>query len=655
MSLRNLRKTITKDATLALAKKAKAAKTAKRQVTGGNSLIDKIKRAVDFTENVFGSRKNEYELIRTEEKLHEYIDVAINNGVIAIDTETTGLDPISDSIVGVCIYTPTQKPAYIPINHKSYITNARVDNQLTESQVSNEIKRIIENNVRSIFFNAKFDIRVMRHHLGIDVPPAWDGFIAAKLLNELEKENSLKYLHKIYCGNAEEAHYTFDKLFKDVKFSLIPINTAYLYAAKDAVMTYELYKYQEPLLTQDNEKCIELDYTRLASLYRDIELPLIPIVADIEDAGISLDLELAKQLSEKYHKMLDEKQQEIYEVIDKYSDLINDYKKSVDVCKLDDPINIASPVQLAILLYDILKLPIVDKNSPRGTGEPILEKLDHEICKHILEYRGIAKLLTTYIDKMPNALNPVTHKIHCNFHQIGADCVIGSTIIPTPNGIVTIQQICEDNIPNMLYNKFYELEIPIYNRYNQVEYTSHAIKFKDCSVIQLTFSDGTSITGTPDHKILCNDVFVELQCINIGDNVDSINSRNELVVVDKRHLVADVYDFKVPGTHSFQSNNVISHNTGRFSSSDPNMQNIPSHNKDIRRMFTASNKKDVECVDNKFVFFVNDEVECVNGYILSQNLTTNDVIKCNESLVKITNVEIKGVNVIVTIERNEMN
>lgn len=512
MSLASLRKSITKDATLALAKKAKTAKTAKRQVTGGNSLIDKIKRAVDFTENVLGNHRNEYQLIRNKNDLIKYVDVAIANKIISIDTETTGLDPISDSIVGVCIYTPTQKPAYIPINHQSYITNTRVNDQLTENEVSEEIQRLIDNDVKFIFFNAKFDIRVMRHHLNVDVPPAWDGFIAAKCLNELEKENSLKYLHKIYCGNAEEAHYTFDKLFKDIKFSLIPINTAYLYAAKDALMTHELYEYQKEFLTPESQKCIDLDYTRLASLYNNIELPLIPIVADIEDAGICLDLDLAKQLSEKYHKMLDDKKQEIYQVINKYSSEINDYKKTVDVCKLDDPINIGSPVQLAILLYDILKLPIVDKASPRGTGEPILEKLDHEICKHILEYRGIAKLVTTYIDKMPNALNPITHKIHCNFHQIGAD-------------------------------------------------------------------------------------------------------------------------------------------TGRFSSSDPNMQNIPSHNKDIRRMFIASKFADVQCEDNIFVFLEGDEIPCEQGYVKAEKLHTGDIINCYKEKAIITNVSYYEKNIIVTVER----
>ena len=96
-------------------------------------------------------------------------------------------------------------------------------------------------------------------------------------------------------------------------------------------------------------------------------------------------------------------------------------QKRILAHKLSDPISINSPTQLATLLYDIIKVNSVDKKKPRGTGEEILVKIDIPLCKAILNYRGIAKLLSTYIDKMPEVLNTNTGRIHCSFNQIGAD------------------------------------------------------------------------------------------------------------------------------------------------------------------------------------------------------------------------------------------
>ena len=97
------------------------------------------------------------------------------------------------------------------------------------------------------------------------------------------------------------------------------------------------------------------------------------------------------------------------------------YQAKIRRHKLSDPISISSPTQLAILFYDILQVPQVDKKSPRGTGEDILLRMDHPLSKAIVEYREVSKLLSTYIDKMGKVTNPKTGRIHCNFNQIGAD------------------------------------------------------------------------------------------------------------------------------------------------------------------------------------------------------------------------------------------
>ena len=116
----------------AIASKSKSKTKAVATVRGGNSLLGQINQIKAMVEKNLGKYKDDYEIITTEEDLDVYFQQCTLNGVISIDTETTGLDPILDSIVGLCIYTPNNKAAYVPINHVSYVTGVRVDNQLTE-------------------------------------------------------------------------------------------------------------------------------------------------------------------------------------------------------------------------------------------------------------------------------------------------------------------------------------------------------------------------------------------------------------------------------------------------------------------------------------------------------------------------------------------
>ena len=440
MGLADLRKLPSIKEILDKQKKVEKPKTKQK---AGNSLITRIQNITSQVQTRLGKYEKDFELITTETRLHEYIDKCIENGIISIDTETTGLDPICDQIVGACIYTYNEKAAYIPINHISYITNVRVDNQLNEEQVAKEFQRLVDAKTKVIMFNAKFDIRVIRNQLGVYMTPSWCGFIAGKCLKENEEEGNLKYLWKKYCSPDKEAeHFTFDKMFEGLKFNIIPISSAYLYAAKDALMTMELYDFQKEYLDVDNEKCKSLDLTRLAKLYHEIELPIINVVADIEDTGVAVDLEYIEALKVKYHKELDEYLQVFYKALEEYQPQINAYLQTHPDSKIETPLNVGSSVQLAELFYDVLKLPSVDKKQPRGTGEPILKALNHPLSKLILDYRGAAKLVTTYIDKMPEIRNKKTGRIHCSYNQYGADCVVGDTIIPNiefPGQ--TIQQI----------------------------------------------------------------------------------------------------------------------------------------------------------------------------------------------------------------------
>jgi DNA polymerase I-like protein with 3'-5' exonuclease and polymerase domains len=157
-------------------------------------------------------------------------------------------------------------------------------------------------------------------------------------------------------------------------------------------------------------------------------MPLIPIVADMEDTGIDFDFELNAAHSKKYNALLKQKEQAVQKVISMYSREIQDYKRKNPNHGLSDPILITSSTQIAVLLYDIMgEKAVVTKSSKaknesgRGTGEEIIIKMDNPLVKPLLEYREVAKLLSTYIDKMPGVVNPKTRRVHARFNQNGTD------------------------------------------------------------------------------------------------------------------------------------------------------------------------------------------------------------------------------------------
>ena len=382
--------------------------------SGGNNLAAQIQSIVAIANKKLAIHKDDYILIREPDQLYEYMKEMKQVGEGALDTETTGLNPLLVDIVGGCIYTPGQKAAYIPINHKSYITGVRTKEQMNEETVS-KIMKDFHKDIRWIFHNAKYDIRVCRKTLGIDFKPYWDTMLAAYCIDE-EESHRLKDLHLKYCNSKDEESLTFDTLFNGVTFDNIPISTAYLYAAGDAVKTYELYDYQKTLL---NRRVLSGPY----NVFTNIEMPLIPVVADMEDRGVCLDFDVCKNLHEKYHKIREERQKQADEAIAMYQNEIDNYKMKNPNNKLSDPISLSSPTQLAILFYDILGLESPDKNKPRGTGEDILKHFaqgkEKNLCEAILGMRNVEKLLGTYIDKMPEiALDD--GRVHASYNQYGA-------------------------------------------------------------------------------------------------------------------------------------------------------------------------------------------------------------------------------------------
>lgn len=386
-----------------------------------NTISGKIELARSTVERLLGYLRDELICITEEEELVRYIDTCIKDVIVGIDTETDSLDWLGGHIAGLCLYSESQKGCYIPINHVSYMTGQRLKNQISQEVVGRELKRLVDSNAKFIFHNAKFDKHVIIHNFGFDIKAYWDTQIAACLLNENEP-HGLKYLWNKYCKSVTEEEEsqpiaTFSTLFENVSFVQVPLDIAPLYAAEDPVKTFELYKFQKKVFERKS-------LAKVYKVFTDIEMPVLEVVTDMEETGVVLDVNLGQQLSERYHGYLKRIEGDINREYEKLKPMIVEFKsknKSLGD-KLEDPINFGSTTQLAILIYDVLKLESPDRKSPRGTGSAIIEKLQDkaDILKYITEYREMGKLLGTYIDKLPNCISPVDNKLHGSYNQLGA-------------------------------------------------------------------------------------------------------------------------------------------------------------------------------------------------------------------------------------------
>ena len=389
-----------------------------------------------ITQNVMkklGHYKDQMVVIRDKETFHNYISAAIEQGIIAIDTETNNsLDALTCKLIGACIYTPGQKNAYIPINHVDVNTRIRLPNQLTELDIKEEFERL--GNTKILMHNGKFDYKVLKCTCDLDLDIYWDTMVGARLLDENEPSAGLKqqYIDKI---DPSQEKYSIEGLFEGLEYAIFDPELSSYYASTDAYMTYKLYEYQVEAFKDPGLKGV-------FSIFKDIEMPLIKVVANMELTGIEVDLEYADRLSKKYNKLLKECSQRVDKALEEYRPIITAWRltpeanyKSVNKKgdgfnkskneQLADPASLDSPIQLAIFLYDILKIPAPNSKSPRGTGVEELKAISklgkYPIVDILLEERKLNKLLNTFIDKLPNDLNPKTGKIHCEFLSLGTD------------------------------------------------------------------------------------------------------------------------------------------------------------------------------------------------------------------------------------------
>lgn len=410
---------------------------------------------------ILGKQKDNVIVIRDLKTFENYISKAIEKGVIAIDTETNNsLDPVTCKLMGPCLYVPGEKQAYIPINHIDNESGERLANQLTEQDCAAQFRRLLEAKTYILMHNGKFDYEVIKCTCGVEIAPNWDTMVAARILDENELASlKAQYTTKI---DPDQKKYDIEDLFANVLYEQVDPEIFALYAATDSMMTYKLWEYQKPLFEGENNK-------KLKWLFEEIEMPIVKVTAEMELAGVEVDVDFGERLKTKYNNQLAAIDEKISNILVDIKQILADWrlteeanaqakqyepkktKKSraeielayplIDeklnkryklgkrlVDQLEDPINLASPIQLAILFYDVLGCGTLFKKrskTDRGTGEEQLETIIEQVTLKeasapkqtssllklsvaknlsaaILERRGIVKLITTYIEVIPD-------------------------------------------------------------------------------------------------------------------------------------------------------------------------------------------------------------------------------------------------------------
>lgn len=389
------------------------------------TIREKVEYAKMMSTKIFSDRLDRMELVTSEERLKQFNKKVVANGIVALDTETNGLDRIDGKIAGICLYTPYEKGIYIPLGHISYMTNVELQSNVPIEVVRTLIQSWVDNNIRFVLHNAKFDMHVLYWMCGVKIVPYWDTLIGAQLLNENEP-HGLKVLWQKYCTGESAEVGKFSELFNGIEFNKIPPDVGYMYAAFDPIMTFELYEFQKEYLDKDGKYCYSKGLERVSEVFTDIEMPLIEVVFEMEVQGVDIDINLAKQLKETYTDYRDR-------ALQHFNTEIQDMDKRgvFDKLKVQEPVkfskisqegkvnvSISSNQQLCILFYDVLKLTPPDGKA--SVGKEQLNQLHHPLVDDILEFRAMDKLLSTYIDAIPNHIAKKDNKLHANFNQYGA-------------------------------------------------------------------------------------------------------------------------------------------------------------------------------------------------------------------------------------------
>ena len=333
-----------------------------------------------------------YETLLDAEAFDRWLERLRGAELFAFDTETTSLDYMQAEIVGVSFAVEPGQAAYLPVAH-SY---QGAPPQLDRSEVLAQLKPLLEDPKRAkVGQNLKYDMSVLARYAvelrGIDYDTMLESYVLDSTASRHDMDSlARKYLNHKTIKYEEVA----GKGSKQIGFEQVPLEQAAPYAAEDADVTLRLHRTLWPRLQAE---------PALAQLFREIEMPLVPVLSRMERTGVRIDSGMLKRQGKKLEERLQQLEQQAYAVA-------------------GHPFNLGSPKQIGQIFFEELGLPVISK-TPKGapsTAESVLQELaerGYELPALILEHRGLSKLKSTYIDKLPLMINPGTGRVHTSYHQ----------------------------------------------------------------------------------------------------------------------------------------------------------------------------------------------------------------------------------------------
>jgi DNA polymerase I len=331
----------------------------------------------------------EYQII-SKDKFSEWLKVFAVQDAFVFDIETTALDPRVAKIVGLSFCWSENEAFYVPINHQGEVSVE----QCAEQDVLNALRPIFENaNIKKIGQNLKFDVSILAEQ-GVKVAGvAFDTMLASYCLNPDSTSHSLATLAESLLGRPMIS-YT-ELVGKLENFSFVPLPAAAQYACEDAHFTWLIWRKLQP----------KLDAAGVAQLFYELEMPLLSLLAEMELAGIGVDAEFLRVMSEELGQRLSQLEQQIYNTV-------------------GQEFNINSPKQLSEILFNQLGISTKGlKKTKTGisTDSNVLEKIagQHPVADMLLSYRMLHKLKSTYVDALPQLISAKTGRLHTRFNQTG--------------------------------------------------------------------------------------------------------------------------------------------------------------------------------------------------------------------------------------------
>jgi DNA polymerase-1 len=351
----------------------------------GEPNLKNVKSDITIDENQKKIHKKDYQLITDPNKIDNWIKEAEELGEVAVDTETSSLDPHQADLIGVSLSTKIGKACYIPIGHNS-------KKSIDKNIVLKKLKPLLEDSsIKKIGQNIKFDFIIFLKN-GIKIESMEDTMLMSYVLDAGKNRHNMDILSEIHLGHKT---ITFKEVVgsgkKEINFKDVDIEIAKNYAAEDADITFRLYKKFHKSLKEE----------KMMNVYEIFEKPMIKILAFMEIEGIKIDNKFLKLLSTKFEKKIEKIQKNVFKISKK-------------------EFNIASPKQLGEILYNDLKIADLKKTKKGSfaTSASVLEDLafkGHEFPKLVLKWRQVSKLKNTYSDSLPEHINPLTNRIHTSF------------------------------------------------------------------------------------------------------------------------------------------------------------------------------------------------------------------------------------------------